>query len=215
MHYNFEGKYGAKVPKFTERLKEFDEKLALFLNKMRKECTEEQRELIALYEEKAKQFSKVCSQEVFSMEGSFFQQEMLARSVQMLDDVLEGKDASENNKQCLLLARDMDRSAESDAVAVAFFGFLAVAVTVTAVVLAVTVEPIFLIFLLIAAEAGLFSTLRLIDSQETLKVEEVMTSFTDAGKSFFSDAAESEVDEPKKEAEKSSWWWPFGGNGGE
>ena len=36
MHYNFEGKYGAKVPKFTERLKEFDEKLVLFLDKMRK-----------------------------------------------------------------------------------------------------------------------------------------------------------------------------------
>ncbi len=49
------------------------------------------------------------------------------------------------------------------------------------------------------------------ESQDFSEKEEVMTSFTDAGKGFFSDATEGELDEPEKEAEKAPWHWPFGG----
>ena len=82
---------------------------------------------------------------------------------------------------------------------------------VTAVVLAVTIEPIFLMFLLIALEMGDFSAASVLNSQERSEKEEAMVSFTETGKGFFAGASGAEP-EKEKEAEKSPWYWPFGGN---
>ncbi len=224
--YDFKKKYGDKVPEVDDFLKEFDEKLVLVLDKMRKKGSREQRELIKLYEDRAKQFSEVARQLPLFFSGTvflnkmiklpdirFFQREMLARSIQTFDDFIEGNDASKNNEQCLLLARDMDENADLASVTGAFLGFAAVAMLVTAIVLATTVDPIFLIVLLYFT-LPLMPTMEILNTiQKSEEGDEAMTSFTESGKSFFSNATEDEIDEPKKEAEKSSRWWPFGGDG--
>ena len=210
--YNFGKKYDYTAPSSEEQLKIFDQKLVLVLDKMRQEGTSEQKEMIAFYEERAKQFLKVVSQKSLTDKGKFFSREMLGRSTQMFDDVLEGNDASENNEQCLLLIRDMDKEADSAAGAAAFFGFFAVTLLVTTIVLAATLTPIYLLFLMNIVHAGASSALIFSKSQGFSEQQEAMTSFTDAGKGFFSDAAEGEPLQ-EKESEKAPWYWPFGGGG--
>ncbi len=109
--YDFQKKYGGKGPELAEQSEEFDEKLALVLDKMRKEGKPEHKE-------------------------------MIARSIQMFDDILEGNDVSENTEQCLLLARVMEAEAGFHAAFAAFVGFLGVATLVTVIVLA---DPVMLV----------------------------------------------------------------------
>ncbi len=197
--YDFNKKYGAKHPTDTELLDEFDEKLEQALVKIRKTGKPEHRELIALYELRAKELSilAACS----SREHS---REILARSIQTFDDLLEGKDGSKNHEQCLLLARELGKDANSHAAASAFFGFLAVGFLVLSVVLAVAVNPTFLIFLIEEIACVPASVYFGMSSLEASEAKEALTSFTETGKGFFS--GEVERDEPEKEAEKGSWW---------
>ncbi len=55
--YDFSEKYGARLPTDKELLEQFDEKLEQVLVKIRKAGKPEHRELIALYELRAKELS--------------------------------------------------------------------------------------------------------------------------------------------------------------
>ncbi len=128
-----------------------------------------------------------------------YSKDLLARSIQTFDDLLEGRDGSKNHEQCLLLAHKLREGANSQAATAAFFGFLGVGFIVISVVLAVVIDPVLLLLLVNTAVCFPLSVHAGMESLEISKTKEALTSFTEVGKGFFA------RDEPEKEAEKGSW----------
>ncbi|MCH9757321.1 MAG: hypothetical protein K0U37_09055 [Gammaproteobacteria bacterium] len=178
-------------------LKEFDEKLELVIDKIRKEGTKEQQECIGLYRSRAdelratiKAMPRDCRDVV----------EMLGRSIQTLEDGLKGVVDEENNQQSLLLARDLGREANTAAAECAFFGFLAVTFTVIALVFAIPSAGISLLVLLELVPTGVGIALSADVSHQASEAKEKVTSFTDTSHGLFSgDAMDGQ---PEGEAEQ-------------
>ena len=184
--YNFKEKYANKFPTTDDLVCEFNSKLVRVLDALGEKSTQdEQKQLIALYEERAKKFLDVASQPGYSSDKSrFFQREMLARSIQMLDDVLEGNDGLENNEQCLLLAHDLDRETESAVFAGVFKGFCVVGLVVGGIIAAAALNPacflcLGLLLAVVEVDSGLTSALKSSASKKA------MTSFSEVNEGFF------------------------------
>ena len=203
IHYN--------TPTDKALLSEFDDKLLLVLEKLREKGTEEQKEAIGLYKVQADELKAAASDMLDMRDNSFKGKEMLARSIQTLDDLLADRNNEENNEQSLVLARDIGKSANGNAAAAASFGFLGVTFVVLAVVLAVTLTPVALLFLIELVPCGAGVVLGTDLSLSAAEGKEAFTSFTETGKGFFSDTEEGGTPEKEQDdKQKGSSWWPWG-----
>ncbi|MCH9757322.1 MAG: hypothetical protein K0U37_09060 [Gammaproteobacteria bacterium] len=175
---------GGKSVSRKKLLEEFDDKLELVLEKIRKEGTKEQQACIALYQSRADELRATIK--AMPSEYDWYGVEMLARSIKTLDDGLKGIVDEENNQQSLLLARDLGREANCEAAAGAFFGFLAVTFTVIALVFAVPTAGISLLFLLELFPTGVGVGLGAYFSHQLSEAEDKVESFTDTSHGLFS-----------------------------
>ena len=173
-------------------LQEFDTKLESCLDKIREKCTPEQKECIALYKTQAIQLRDAATKESFlKLEPSrHYDREILGRAIQNFDALLEGRQNDENNKQLLILARDLGKRAQSKKIETAIWGFVAVGTLVAACVLAIPTGGLSLLALMLTVETGVFAADEMQGSFQASDKQEKLTSFTETGKGFFPDASE-------------------------
>ncbi|MCH9757324.1 MAG: hypothetical protein K0U37_09070 [Gammaproteobacteria bacterium] len=203
--YDFEKKYGDVNPEHYVLLRMFNTKLEQCLEKMRKEDGLGQEGCAALYEEQAIELRNFIYEADWStrkegeLVGIPWIREVLARSIQCFDDVLENKQNDDNSKQLLILARDVGKRARNEKVEAALYHF----VSITTVVLAIAfVGPtsgasLFLLFgTLLAESKAIPATGKGIQFE---KQHQQLSSFTEKGRGFFSSVPDQNVPQSKDE----------------
>ena len=194
-------------------LAEFDTKLDKCLEKIREKCTPEQKECIALYKAQAIQLRDAVTQTDWFGNEDFLTKEILGCAIKSFDALLEGRQDDQNNKQLLILARDLGNQAKNQKIDAAACGFIAATALVCACVFAIPTVGISLLFLISVVHSGVAAALQTDNSLKSSDKQEKLSSFTETGKGFFSDAAEGKPSQDEAQQARAPWYRRFGGGG--